>query len=277
MLIALQPRGTLQAPRELVQPGRPALDGTGHSTAASVRGTEHADLAFNTFRSIERYRFHDHHTAHGIGAILNGSSAFDHRKPIAAERIDERSMFGAPLLIFLADAVVEHQNAVSVQAMDHRFGDMRTGLHDVHSGDPRKHVGDILSGGSFDLGRVHFHAHLAHVLIRPFPDHLQFLQFLGVMFQHELHFQILTQIDRSFDRFAPQVRHPHDVLPRTKPIDREFAPLIGHITYPQGGNEDLRERQRRTIVLVDHASAQGQRARRVRWLAKGRTSKNEQQ
>src|SRR3546814_14058086 len=90
--------------------------------SSDVCSSDLVDLAVDAGLSVKFGRFHDHHPTHSIKAEADGFSAFYHRDALGDKRVYFRRMFRSPLLAFLPDAVIQDQDAIAVQAMDHQIG-----------------------------------------------------------------------------------------------------------------------------------------------------------
>src|SRR5690606_28529392 len=68
------------------------------------------------------------HAAYSIGAVTDPFGAFDYLEVLGNEGVYLRSVLGTPLLSFLADAIIEDQDAVTVHSVDDGLGNTRACL-----------------------------------------------------------------------------------------------------------------------------------------------------
>ena len=101
---------------------------------------------------MKRRGFQLHDPANGACAVLDARRALHDANLGGCERVDLRRVLAAPLLPFLAQAVAAHDDAVAVEAANHRLRDGRAGCERRHAGTLRERLAERLPARALQVG-----------------------------------------------------------------------------------------------------------------------------
>ncbi len=140
-------------------------------------------------------------------------------------------MLRAPTLAFLADAVVEHQHALAVNAVNHRFENPRPTLDSVDTGNILEAFAKALAGIFFELLLVKLNVVLRVLGLRfvVVMDHY-FVELSGAFFKVDDAMYLTIDLQVKFEILVAEVPHFDFVTSKAQSGEAEISLKVGHLS-----------------------------------------------
>ncbi len=245
---------TLRAPRERRQEGVVAFDPSGHRAAAAVARAYETEFAFQSGCVAQRFRLRDHHPGNGVGAVPHTGRAFHHTQLAGDERVHFRRVFAAPLLALLANAVVQHQHAVAVQAVDHRLGDRVAGVQARHPADALQRLAQREAAAAVELLFAEAVGGLGRTIRDARRGDPHRAQLFGMVLRVEVDPRSARHPHDLQQVVAAHVRDAYRIGAVAQPVDAITAAAVGESALPGLFDIDRGIFQPRAVVVVEHAA-----------------------